>query len=184
MRDTVDYKKKYLDLRAKMVSSMDMAFRMGYEKGVMEATQQQMQQQIQMQQQQMMTAQPAQAPQASPDQEGAPQEAQEQGEAEGEGQSQEELDRHIEELESLVNKNDLSSDVKNSIAELTKSLSKMKPLKLNSQAVANLDANDKKNLTVQEKLIENIMKKWEEESPKTTSQAMQALGIEAFTKGE
>lgn len=181
MRDTVDYKKKYLDLRAKMVSSMDMAFRMGYEKGVMEATQQQMQQQIQMQQQQMMAAQP---PQPSPGQEGAPQEAQEPQAEDSDGQSQEELDRHIEELESLVNKNDLSSDVKNSIAELTKSLSKMKPLKLNSQAIANLDSNDKKNLTVQEKLIENIMKKWEEESPKTTSQAMQALGIEAFTKGE
>jgi hypothetical protein len=202
MKDAVDYKKKYLDLRAQMVTSMDMAFRMGYQRGQFDAQQQQM---IQQQQQQAaIEAQINAQAGAAPGQEGAPADqggapAPDQGAPADQGMQPaepqgEELDQYVSELENLVNKGEISADdlkksiekIKNfqSNVKLTKSLRNMKPFKLNPRAAANLTANDKKNLTMQEQVIDNIMKKWESEAPKTTSQAMQALGVEALTKGE
>jgi hypothetical protein len=193
MRDSVDYKKKYLDLRAKMVSSMDAAFRMGYEKGASEAAQQQAQQQAQ---QMMAATQGGMVPgqdqsQAAPQEDAGQQDMSAQG-----GPQPEELDQYISELENLVNKGEISSDdLKKSLdkiknfqtnVRLTKSLKAIKslPIKFSAKASANLTANDKSNLSMQEKIVEDIMKKWESETTKTTSQAMQTLGVEALTKGE
>ena len=211
MRDSVDYKKKYLDIRAKMVTSMDMAFRMGYEKGGSDAAQQQMQmQQQQLQQQQAQMAQmqgqgqdpsqqgmdPGQDPSQDPSQQGAQDLSQNPNGMPGAPQ-QEELDQYIGELESLVSKGEISAeDLKKSITKiknfqsntrLNKSLNALKSnkqFKLNPNASVNMTSNDKQNLSMQEKIVSEIMKKWENEAPKTTSQAMQALGVEVLTKGE
>lgn len=205
----IDYKKKYLDLRAKMISSMDMAFRMGYEQGATDANQQALQQQVAAQQQAMMGGQP----QDGQMQDGAPSdqamEGQQQVDAQipgGQDQMQpsvampqnEELDQYINELEGLVSKKEISpSDLRKSLekiknfstnTKLAKSIGskKFQPFKtvLPARASANMTSDDKRNLSMQEKVIEDIMKKWENEAPKTTSQAMQALGVEALTKGE
>jgi hypothetical protein len=218
MNEAIDYKKKYLDLRARMVSSMDLAFRMGYQQGAQEANQQAMQQQMQMQQaqQQQMMAMQGQTGQEQEGQPGEPQPGQEevvdQGQEMGPGGPQEaqpvgpqpeELDQYIGELESLVSKGELSADdLKKSIEKLKsfqvnvrltkslaaiktpKSLSNNRPMKLNPRAAANLTHSDKSNLSMQERVISNIMKKWEDETPKVVSQAMQTLGTEALTKGE
>lgn len=49
----IDYKQKYLDIKAKFISSMDTSYRIGYEQGQKDAQLQNLQQQQEMQQQQM-----------------------------------------------------------------------------------------------------------------------------------
>ena len=53
----LDYKQKYLDIKAKFISSMDTAYRIGYEQGQKDNQLQQLQQQQEMQQQQMAAMQ-------------------------------------------------------------------------------------------------------------------------------
>jgi hypothetical protein len=206
MNDSVDYKKKYQDLRGRFINSMDSAFRMGYEKGANDAKQEQaamqMQQAQQMQAQQMQMGQQ----QGQPGQPGADEQAQmEQAQAEqaqgGDAsaqpaQGQEELDQYIAELEGLVNKSDASpADLKKSLEKIknfqtfAKMNSKFKPMNKSSlsipqQAAANLTAASKRELGLQEKIISDIMSKWELESSKSTSEAMQVLGTEALVKKE
>ena len=167
----IDYKKKYMDLRAQMVSSMDLAFRMGYEQGSKEAQMQAMQQQMAAQQQmeQQMAAQQGQP--GANQQPGQP----------------EELDQYIAELEDLVNKNELSQDdLKKSLDKIKtfQTFSKMKPIKIGAIASNNMGAQTKKELSMQEKVIEGIMQKWEKEAPNAASDIMSAVSTEALTKKE
>ncbi len=53
----IDYKQKYLDIKAKFISSMDTSYRIGYEQGQKDAQLQNLQQQQEMQQQQMAAMQ-------------------------------------------------------------------------------------------------------------------------------
>ena len=46
MRDTIDWKNKYLELRRRFASSLDLAFRQGYEKGATDTQVSDMQQQM------------------------------------------------------------------------------------------------------------------------------------------
>ena len=202
MSDSVDYKKKYQDLRGRFINSMDSAFRMGYEKGSGDAQMQQMQQQQaqqaqmqqQMQQAQMQGQDPgmAQDPNAQDPNAQDPNAQQAQGAQQQPG-SQEELDQYISELEGLVNKSEIKSD------DLKKSLEKIKTFQMMSkikfkpmaksnsfapQAAANLTGNAKRELSLQQKIIDDIMTKWEQEAPKSIGEAMQVLGTEALTKKE
>jgi hypothetical protein len=118
----------------------------------------------------------------SPDQMGA---APEGGMPSAEGSEQpEEVDQYINELESLVNKGELSvDDLKKSIEKI-KAFKIRKSTKLSPRVSANLSANDKRSLSTQEMIIDGIMKKWETETSRTTDQAMRFLGTEALTKKE
>jgi hypothetical protein len=183
----VDYKKKYQELRAKYISSMDVAFRMGYQQGQQDAAMEQMQQQLAQQQQQlmqtqqMMQTQPQQQPGAEmpteepPAGEQAPQQNEEMAQnpqAQGEP-----VDAYINELEQLVSKSDVSpADLKKSIDKLKKSSEKSLSFRVN------LPEASKKAVTMQQHIVDGILKKWESEAALTANGAMKLLSTEALTK--
>ncbi len=219
MRDkSVDYKKKYMDLRARFVGSMDMAFRLGYEKGQADSMQDQAQQQMMQAQQaqaQMAQAQGAMQGQGGAEQSeapsqqeggeqdlaqaaaqaGIPQDDQQSEGAESpeaqaaQGAQDNELDQYVSELESLVGKGEISSE------DLKKSLDKIKMLQMNKQlsknmkftkkAAANLNPQAKRSVSMQERIVSDIMAKWEKESSKLVSETIQSIGsTETLSKKE
>jgi hypothetical protein len=168
-----DYKVKYLDLRAKLLESTDVSYRLGYEDGLKEgqqaAQQQQMEQQM-MEQQQAAAMGGAMPPGAEggappppgmegempPEEMGAqmPQAGGEEDMGEAEGS---ELDQHIGELESMVQKGEkpLVSDLRKAVESLSTLRKSQKAKK--SQKVQRV-------VSSQKSLVDNIMKKWENES--------------------
>lgn len=142
----VNYKSKYLQLRARFEESIDVAFRLGFEQGAQAAQQQQMQQQAQdmanqqAQQAQLqasgMNGQPSQDS-GQEDQQG-PQGAQIQDDSRGVGQQTgaagapqgmggSQLDQHIGELEDVMNKAEYGSP---EWEKLHKSIDKLKSIKV------------------------------------------------------
>lgn len=206
MRDTIDWKNKYLELRRRFASSLDLAFRQGYEKGATDTQVSDMQQQM-AQNAQMMQGAQAQAAQASPQEAGASEQPGQQNEDQQEAEMQpqesndQELDQHIAELESLVSK---SEDLRK-FEELKKSIEKIKnfrtnvqvakslksfgkvsllPKKIPARAGANLGSQGKNSVALQEKIVNDILTKWESEASGASSEIMRALGTEALTKKE
>lgn len=193
--DGIDYKKKYEDLKARFIESLDNAFRTGYEQGFNESQVQAQAQQAQMMQQQMAMQQQAmnQAPGGMEGQ-SVPQEAQQ-----GQGS---EMDGMIAELEGLVNKNEPN------VADLKKSIEKMKNqimfsnLSKKTAEIAlkksmsnkifapsksftiNLSENSKQAISAQSKIVDNILNKWENEAQNSARDITQILGTEALTKKE
>lgn len=192
MKDSTDYRKKYQDLRGRFISSMDVAFRMGYEKGVGDARQEQAAIQMQQAQQMQAQAQQMQANAAAAQSQDSPSQD---GEMQPVEQQPEELDQAISELEGLVNKSEFSADdIKKSIEKIKNyqtfkkmnfpSMKKAMSTSLPPLASANLTAAAKKELSMQEKIIDDIMNKWDQEAPKATSEALRVLGTEVLTKKE
>ena len=164
----LDFRHKYLELRAKFLKSTDTAYRLGYEQGLKDASMQQMQQQ-QAQQQQMQEMQMQQSqqqgqeseqPQGQPQDQGQ-QEDQSQGQEQPQGQGQQEdhLGQSMDELGNIVNKNEVHS-----VSSF-----------LGSSAHHNLDSNQKAAVTMQKRIVDNILKKWEDESKKTSKDIMDNL---------
>ncbi len=193
--DGVDYKKKYMDLRARFVEALDIAFRTGYEQGANETQVQNMAQQAQMQAQQaaMMQGQMGGAPgmeqpTGTPDQQPVP-------EAGGD-----EMDAAIAELEGLVNKKEPSIDdmkkslesIKNNrmhqkLQKATKEAGKKmaqppKPLSLSYKV--NLPEESKQAVSMQSKIVDDILNKWEQEAQNSAKDITSVLGTEALTKKE
>ena len=127
MPASINYKNKYLELRTKYMSDMDVAFRLGFEQGAQEAKQQQAMEAQQQAQESEMRMQEAQAagmngqpgaggpPGAEgaapggPDAGGPPQA--------GAPQQSSELDQHIGKLESMLGSN-ASPEVKKSLQDI------------------------------------------------------------------
>jgi hypothetical protein len=192
--DGVDYKKKYMDLRARFIEALDMAFRTGYEQGANEQQIQDMAQQAQMQTQQaaMMQGQMAGGPGMD---QSAGAEDTEAPEAAGS-----EMDAAIAELESLVNKSEPSlEDLKKSVEALknsrmhqklqraTKEAKKKlhqppKPLSLSYKV--NLPEESKQAVSMQSKIVSDILNKWEQEAQNSARDITTILGTEALTKKE
>ena len=168
---SVDYKQKYIDLRSKFAKTCDAYYRTGYEEGIKEGQQQAQQEQMMMQQQQEMMAQGIDPETGQPiegasvdengmsvDDQGAVNEAQtpmdeEMGEAEGS-----ELDNHINELESLVQKGE-----KPKVTDLRKAVKALANLRKSQKA--RMAPNHKKVVVSKQKeLVNNILKKWETEA--------------------
>ena len=192
-----DYKKKYNEMKSKLVNFVDLAFQQGYQQGQLDAQAQQIQQQqqeLQMQQQAQMQ-QEAMLAQASgqqgqpqvggpeqpqggemPPEAGQPtQEELEQMQAQGlqpEGQqgiSQPEsanvVDQYLEEIESLVNKSDFSpTDLQKSLSGIVSELKKAKTFGYSQSYIHNLPEQSKKSLSMQEKILEDVMKSFDAES--------------------
>ena len=164
-----DYKKKYLDIRSKLIESVDVAFRDGYEQGMKEgaeqAQQQAEQEQMMMEQQQMQqeAAMNGQAPEAM---DGVPPEAP-MGEEEmmpeemGGEEAGSELDQHISELEGMVSKGE-----KPKIADLRKAVAGMVDLRKNQKNV--FAKKTEKIISGQKNLVDNILNKWEKEATSVT----------------
>ena len=174
----IDYKRKYKELRSKMIESVDVAYRLGYEEGMkegqMQAQQQQMEQQMaqqqmeqQMAQQQMGQEQAGQEvpPEAMLEQSGqeVPPEAMlEQSGQEAppeelaDQQNSSDLDDHIQELESLVQKGE-----KPSVLSMRDAVNKLAELRKNQK-----ESFKKKQSQIQssqKKLVDGILKKWEKD---------------------
>jgi len=193
MKDSVDYKGKYLAMRQKLISSVDAAYRMGYSDGAkkaqLDAMAQQAQQQMQQGQQMMQQAQEQQAqmqqqqqPQ-DPNQEQMAQEAQQQQDQQQmqqQDQGPTEMDQHIAELESIVNKSEGFdvSELMKSIDRLKSSQKAQKPFSVSF--THNMSENSKRDLSMQEKIVGDIFKKWESEEQKTQSEIGTILGVEGL----
>jgi hypothetical protein len=195
----VDYKSKYMDLKTKYQETVDLAWRLGYEQGLKDAQTDQAQQAI---------AQPGMDPNAQP---GQP----EQGEQPSDGEqpeqqpsnpmsqnpNEDELGQHIEKLESMLGKSEISSlelqDLKKTLSDikslqiqinLTKSLSSIKNTRLvksesfSPKTKANLPAPAQKALSTQQEIVDTIFKKWEGEASKAASDIASIIGIEGLTK--
>lgn len=186
-----DWKMKYLEVRGKLKEATDVAWRLGYERGMKDGTQQaQMQQMAQMQQQQaaMMgggqpgqPGAPGQDPAAGGDPMaqggdpaaagGMPPEAGGEDPQMGMGSPEEagdasggsELDSHINELESLVAKGEKPSVV--DIRKIVGALAGVRKSQKNA-----FQKKTEKVIPAQKKLVDGILKKWEVENKKPSSE--------------
>jgi hypothetical protein len=194
-----DWKLKYSDLKLKFHDAVDCAFRLGMEQGLQQGQMQaQQQQQADAQQQQaaMMGQQPGQDPN---DPNAQP------GQEQSDGS---ELDQHIGQLESMLQGSQPGSseqeglqkslagikafqsslkqsyDLRKSektIAAIGKS---MKPtFTLSKAATKNLSEHGKKALSMQEQIVDELMKSMAEEEKKATEAITKTLNFEQLLKG-
>lgn len=190
---SADWKVKYLDIRSKLKEATDVAFRLGYERGMKDGTQaaamQQMQQQAQMQQAMMQGGQPG-APGEDPSQGGMPP-GEEQGgemppggdeammdgaapEEMGDAQGGSELDQHINELEGLVAKGE-----KPSVLDIRKAVQSLAGLRKNQKNA--WAKKTEKIIPAQKKVVDNILKKWEEESKRPSEKIEEIIKQHGLT---
>lgn len=208
----INYKNKYMELRSKYMSDLDMAFRLGFEQGQQQAQQDQMMQQQQQAQEVQMAAAQGQAqggfggeqpgqpgdPEATQaGAEGAPSAAPEAGGSE--------LDQHISKLEQAIAKSE-DAELKKSLHDL-KELRKKEALnaairkndgaikaiaralhkpafKMSQQASHNLSANAKQAVSLQHKIVNDVMAKMEAEERRANMDIAKLLAAEGATKKE
>jgi hypothetical protein len=190
---SMDYKAKYKEMRAQLIKSSDLAFRLGYEQGMKDAQVENMQMQMEQQAQQMAQqaammqgGQPGQEGQpmseeeaAMQEQGGAPQDEQgmEQAQMEEEQEMEPgqgtELDNHINELESLVAKGE-----KPTVTDLRKAVEALSNVRKNQKA--KMKANKPAVATAQKKLVDNILGKWERESKMTAENLEELIATEGL----
>lgn len=175
-----DYKKKYLDIRNKLIEAVDVAFRDGFEQGVKEGQQQaeqEAQQQQMMQEQQMMEQEAAMNGQAPEDMTGVPPEApmgeempqEEMGEEDGS-----ELDQHISELEGMVSKGE-----KPRIADLRKAVAGLTDLRKTQKD--KFQEKTEKVISGQKSLVDGILKKWEKDADSVTEDLEEVIKEHGIT---
>lgn len=118
-----------------------------------------------------------------------------------------ELDQHIAKLEALLGKSEVNpEDLTKSVLELKafrksqvqaielkKSARAIKEIskalhrpsfKLSVQAAHNMSDNQKRAVTLQHKIVDDVMKKWEEEEMKTAKSIHDIISVEGLTKKE
>lgn len=190
----LDYKSRYKELRAKMLESTDVAYRLGYADGLKQAAADNAQMQIQQAQQQMMAmqgqgqqvdenGQPIQDPNAAggeqqlgPD--GQP--MQDPNAAMGggmpmnpnvmamQGQPGEEMEQGAQtELDGYINELEelVSKGQKPTISDLRKTVSAITDLRKNQKNKVKVIKT--KEVSAQKTMVDNILKKWEKESKLT-----------------
>jgi len=178
-----DWRTKYMDIRAKLKEATDVAWRLGYERGMKDGTQAaQMQAMAQQQQQQAammggapggdpsMGGDPSQDPSmqgGDPSMGGAPG-GEDQGmegaapgaeEMEGADGGGSELDQHINELQGLVSKGEKPTVL--SIRRAVEALAGIRKTQKNNWA-----KKAEKIIPAQKKVVDNILAKWEKEAKK------------------
>lgn len=183
----IDYKAKYYALRDKLIRVMDFSYREGYEAGTKDAQMNSLMQQQQQQQQQAAMAQ--QQSQMMGEQQGQEMPQETSQEAAPEAGPSEDMDEYIQELESLVSKGEISSDdLKKSLEKIkahSVKLKRPKPLrKLSAQVSKNMPQSGKEALTKQHLIVENVLKKWEEESQQAISDMGRLIGVDTILKKE
>lgn len=242
MAGEINYKQKYMELKAKYMGAVDMAFRLGVEEGMKQSQLDQANQQLadaQAQQEAMAGGDPSggqppgmggeapdtnnngapgvPSPGGGPDKSGAASvQAPPAGPAgvpmkESENPQGSELDQHISTLEGMLKKNEdnanfdaapilasinglrklqadmhLRSELAKSAAAIPKIAAALhKPqFKFGVQANHNLSTSAKAAVTMQHKIVGEIMQKWEQEEQKAGKDILSTLSIEGITKGE
>lgn len=210
----INYREKYKELKLKVKDLADLSFRLGVEEGLRQGQiQQQQQQQQEMEMQQAQMAMQAQQG-GQPGQPGQPgQEDPQQGDPNAqpgqEASNGSELDSHIAQLESMIQKSDTAApeyqalkksldsvkafqadlrqkyDLKKgeqSIKAIGKALKK--PFTINKRAESNLSQSAKGAIGSQEKLVQDIMKGWADEEKTVLAQVNKTLGIEGVLNKE
>lgn len=184
MSKGIDYKKKYENLRANFIDALNFSFRTGYEQGFNEATVQSAMQQAQMMQQ-------AQAQQMGQEQPGQPEEMGAEG-------GPDELDQAIAQLEGLIKSEDVSAEKiarlveeiktkkihKTTMGMIEKSSKNPKTFNFSESFRVNMPAEQKRAVSAQNKIVEDIMRKWETEESSASKNITDALGVEAILKSE
>lgn len=192
----VNYKLKYNELKLRFISALDVSFRTGYEAGSQAAQIEAQQQQMQMQADQAAQAQqqPGQPGEEQP--EDGQEQPQDQQHPEGS-----ELQRHIDELESMVKKSEITPmDLKKSLdslkayksnMDLNKSLANIRkikmprtPLVLSKTAAHNMPEASQKALTAQETLVSEIMTEWGKQEAKASKSIFETLAEEGLVSKE
>lgn len=209
-----DYKQKYLELRTRYLSDLDVSFRLGFEAGAQQAQQQQaLDTEAKANEQAMAQAQgqPGQqpgegAPEGQPGQGEQPDGQPPQGipDASAGGVGGSELDQHIGKLESMLG-SDSDPEIKKSLEAIlsirkaekfavdmkksqdaingiTKALHKPN-FKLGVQASHNLNDSSKKAVSMQHKIVNDIMKSWGKEEEKAKNSIESILNIDGLLKG-
>lgn len=166
-----NYKQKYLDIRAKLIESTDVAYRLGFEEGLKEGEQAA---QRQAEQEQMAMEQAALAGQGMPGEPGmegggvdaAPgaadpeqsptEEAIDDAEVMNQAQGGTELDQHIDELESLVAKGE-----KPKVTDIRKAVEALASVRKSYKEKTK--KRQKKVVSAQKQFVDNILKSWDVE---------------------
>lgn len=130
--------------------------------------------------------------------------------AESEHPDGSELDQHIATLESMLSKSELTEQERNELAKSVQSIRAFRQdqvkfiemkksqeaisgiakalhrpkFKIGVQAQHNLSSNAKQAVTMQEKIVGDIMQKWEAEENKGSKDILSQLGIAGLTKKE
>ena len=196
-----NYRLKYQDLKLKFHDCLDVSFRLGFEAGAQQAQVQQAQQQqadAQAAQQAAMGQQPGQL-----GQEGEPS-----GDSGQLGQDGSEMDQHINTLESMLGSAKPGSPEQANLQksldgfkafqssmkqtyELRKSEKAIKaigkamktPFTLSKSATKNMSEPAKKALSMQEQIVEELMKSMDDEQAKTSEAITKTLNFEQLLKG-
>jgi hypothetical protein len=193
-----NYKIKYQDLKLRFHDAIDTAFRLGFEQGAQQAQMQQAQQAEQAAQQAAM--QPGQDPNAQPGQEG-----QMPGQEQSDGS---ELDQHIGQLEGMLSQSKSgspeqaafqksldgiksfqkslkdASDLRKSEKAIISIGKAMKaPFTLGKAATKNMSEPAKKALSMQEQIVDELMKSMADEEAKAAETITKTLNFEQLLKG-
>lgn len=194
-----------MELRSKYMNDLDMAFRLGFEQGQQQAAQDQMMQaEAQRQQMELAAAQgqPQPGQESSGQEPGQEEQAPGQESPEGQGQPSE-LDQHISKLESMIAKSE-DNELKKGLQDLVslrkaeiqaiqikkgdqavkgivKALHKPK-FKMSVQASHNLGSNAKQAVSMQQKIVTDILQKMEVEEKRANTDIKALLAQEGLTK--
>ncbi len=212
MSNQINYKQKYQELKMKFMESVDAAFRLGFEQGSVQGQQDAMMAQ-QQQQAEQEAAMAGQQPGQGFGAEGSPAGEEQMNNPNGggiedvpdsENPAGTELDQHIAKLESMVSKSETSpedlkkaiSDIKSlriqtvemkksykAISGIAKALHKP-AFKIGQQASHNMTSNAKNAVGMQEKIVNDIMKSWEDEEKRAASNIGKILSVEGLVKKE
>jgi hypothetical protein len=177
----INWKSKYTELKAKYMNDVDTAYRLGCEQGMQMAQQQQAQEQAAQAQAAQQQQQGATASEGAQDngEGGAANGEQVPGDTSQPASS--ELDQHIAQLEGMVKKSELTSDDLQSMRKsfealkfgiemkksdaavkgIAKAIRAKSPVTLSKSATANLSHNQKNALSMQEKIVSDIMSQWD-----------------------
>lgn len=192
-----DWKLKYQDLKLKFHDAVDVSFRLGMEQGLQQAQVQQAQQDQAAAQAAAQGGMPGQDPNDQPSEEMPGQEPSDGSE----------LDQHIGELESMLQKSDPTSP---QTMELKKSLEGIKSVQsnlkqtydlgknekaikaigkamkpaftLSKTATKNLSEHGKKALNMQEQIVNDVMKSFAEEEAHAAAAIAKTLNFEQVLK--
>lgn len=211
MSAEINYKNKYEDLKNKFMNSVDVAYRLGFADGSKQA-QQDAQQQQTVDAQSQQQGQPGQSSQGGDPGESQNGDSQMENSDDAKAMGQEnpqgsELDQHIAKLEGMLGKSETSPEELQKTMNTIKALRKTandaltlkkshetisgiaqalhKPVfKMGQQAMHNLDSNAKTAVNMQERIVSDLMKKWNDEETKASKNITAVLGLEGHLSKE
>lgn len=177
--DGKNWKAKYFDLRDRYIKTIDVSYRNGYEAGYSIGQQEAQAQNMAMQMQGQGQPQPKSGPQ--------------------EGQSQEgqagELDQYIQALEEAISKSEPNipelkktlSDLKSIVKSEAHSIKHISPfqdtIKYSDSFKTGVTHNDKQALSMQSKIVDDVLSKWKEEEKEASNGIEALLNTEILKKG-